>query len=606
MSELSTPPEDRFENIQRRLNEARFAGRWLMWTGWLLALLWWGAAFGGALALLGTDRIESFEPAVIIAGSLMLLLPGLLMIVGSLFAREQVRASASNALVLEAAAQLLQPLEATGKEAANFAQTMKQASSDVDKSMNHALTAMRAVSEELGDERQRLESVTYASADNARELATRLAEERTTLENITKDLQKQAETLNTAIPSQIKLMVDSASRASEEVASAEDGLKTRLASLDRTGQNLRNRIEALDHLANQAGTRNETLLYAISRMEEKLEQSRKTVETASRAGELAAAAASTTGDRLVDSVKAALDQARQASREIQEQSFQASETAANALAKLKRAGQEASAAVKAAKLDLDDVQPALSDDELFSEDRSAQAPSFKETYASAVEAARPDISESPSRVTEDDLFEANADKMADAVLNGGVTEEAIGVLETEIEPEAHEPTIMDAVFEEDDTLEVNGIDPNAGITLPPKRAIMSNGSTSLSDIIADMEREDSPALSREETAEELIDRLTDSGIKLSEIFKPRDKKKIALAARKGDSKRRVSTRQSAGRQVERVRGRLRSDSELMALARDFIALEESDALNALENTRESKKHASPRLATYLLLDAAID
>lgn len=608
MPELSTPSENRYESIQKRLAEARFAGRWLMWTGWLLALLWWGAALGGAFALLGIERIEALEPAVIIAGSLALLLPGLLMIVGSLFAREQVRASASNALVLEAAAQLLQPLETTGQEAANFAQTMKQAASDVDKSMNHALTAMRAVSEELGDERQRLESVTYASADNARDLATRLADERSTLEKLTKDLQAQAETLNTAIPSQIKLMVDSASKASEEVALAEDGLKKRLVALDQTGQNLRNRIEALDHLAGEAGKRNESLLYAISRMEEKLEHSRKTVETASRAGELAAAAASTTGDRLVDSVKAALDQARQASREIQEQSFQASETAAKALANLKRAGQEASAAVKAAKLDLDTAPTSGSDEELFAENVAQEMGLANGASHTIPDTRSARLNASPSRVTEEDLFEANADKFADAVLDSAPLEAGFDPVEEDNIPTTQVPAIMDAELLEDDgaPYEVNGINAENGTALPAEQVMPRNDSTNLSDIIADMEREDSPALSREETAEELIERLIESGIKLGEIFKPRDKKKIALAARKGESKRRISTRQSAGRQVERVRGRLRSDSELMALARDFIALEESDALNALENTRESKKHASPRLATYLLLDAAID
>ncbi|MEL8055367.1 MAG: hypothetical protein AAGK66_04380 [Pseudomonadota bacterium] len=606
MSELSTAPQDRFENIQTRLNEARFAGRWLMWTGWILALLWWGAAFGGALAILGLERIDSLAPAVIIAGSIMLILPGLLMIIASLFAREQVRASASNALVVEAAAQLLQPLETTGKEAANFAQTMKQASSDVDKTMNHALTAMRAVSEELGDERQRLESVTYASADNARELATRLAEERTTLEHLSKDLQQQTETLSTAIPSQIKLMVDSATRASEDVAAAEDGLKSRLSSLDKTGQNLRNRIEALDHLAGEAGKRNETLLYAISRMEEKLEQSRKTVETASRAGELAAAAATTTGDRLVDSVKAALDQARQASQEIQEQSFQASETAANALAKLKRAGQEASAAVKSAKLELDTVEPSSADTDLFAETEIEDTPPPLENGSALSEEERPSLSASPSRVTEEDLFEANADRMADTILGTASVDDSLQEIEPEIEIAPEPAVVMDAEFEDDDTENVNGIDHFEPAPTPAKPPVPVNGGTSLSDIIADMEREDSPALSREETAEQLIERLIESGINLSEIFKPRDKKKIALSARKGDSKRRISIRQSAGRQVERVRGRLRSDGDLMSLARDFIALEESDALNALENTRDSKKHASPRLATYLLLDAAMD
>lgn len=607
MSELSAASENHYGNIQKRLAEARFAGRWLMWTGWLLALLWWGAAFGGTLAVLGMDWVEAQESAVIIAGALMIVLPGLLMIVASLFAREQVRASASNALVLEAAAQLLQPLEATGQQAENFAQTMQQAASDVDKTMNHALTAMRAVSEELGDERQRLESVTYASADNARDLATRLSAERATLEQLTKDLQAQAETLNTAIPSQIRLMVDSASKASEEVASAEFGLKTRLASLDQTGQNLRSRIEALDHLAGEAGKRNETLLYAISRMEEKLEQSRKTVETASRAGELAAAAASTTGDRLVDSVKAALDQARQASREIQEQSFQAAETAAHSLAKLKRAGQEASIAIKAAKLDLDAVEPEQ-DRELFVEnayEERLETPPFEATVEPAD--TNGSLQASPSRVTEDDLFEANADRMADALLSqdrSAATQAAAHPIEHTVMPD---PAPVDAIFDEDETFEVNSIESlNAPVAVPKRAIAPRNGNASLSDIIADMEREDSPAMSREQTADELIERFIESGIKLGEIFKPRDKKKIALAARKGDSKRRASTRQSAGRQVERVRGRLRSDSELMALARDFIALEESDALNALENTRESKKHASPRLATYLLLDAALD
>jgi len=43
----------------------------------------------------------------------------------------------------------------------------------------------------------------------------------------------------------------------------------------------------------------------------------------------------------------------------------------------------------------------------------------------------------------------------------------------------------------------------------------------------------------------------------------------------------------------------------MTLARDFVALEEADALNALENTHGSSKNASARLAAFLLLDAAL-
>jgi len=605
MEELSVSSENRYAAMQQRLNEARKTGRWLLWSGLGLAFLWWGAAFGGTVAFVGMSTIQAAQPALIIVGSITILLPGLLMIVASLFAKEQVRASASNALVLEAASQLLRPLETASAEGMSFAQTMAKASSDVDKTMNHALTAMRAVSEELGDERQRLESVTYASADNARELSVRLAAERNSMEQLTSDLQGQTQTLNDAIPRQVKMMVDAASMASAEVATAEEGLKERLASLNHTGQSLKSRIEALDTLAAEAGKRNETLLFAISRMEEKLEQSRKTVETASRAGELAAAAASTTGDRLIDSVKAALDQARQASKEIQEQSFQASESAATALAKLKAAGRETASAVQAAKDELDAASftPKAVEDDVFDIPEPAPEPPKpnREVKSDHVNG----VATSPSRVVEEDLFDASADRMADAML---ASEDPIDeeVAEVEVEEPAETPDMAsEAVFEEED-----GIDPFevelASTPAPiPSRAVTANGNASLSEIIADMEREDTPTLSREETAEQLIIYLGDSGIRLGEIFKPKDKKKIALSARKGDTKRRMATRQSAGRQVERVRSRLRGDSELMSLARDFVALEESDALNALENTRESRKNASSRLATYLLVDAAL-
>jgi len=121
-----------------------------------------------------------------------------------------------------------------------------------------------------------------------------------------------------------------------------------------------------------------------------------------------------------------------------------------------------------------------------------------------------------------------------------------------------------------------------------------------------MQREDGAPLSREDTASALLEKLEASGVRLGEIFRPKDKKKIAMAARKGEKQRRMATRSQAGRQVERVKGRVRSDYDLAQLARDFVALETADALNALENTYASGNPASPRLAAFILLDAALD
>jgi hypothetical protein len=610
MSEVSESPHLQPADAVARLEAAQKTSGHLAWGGLALAFLWWVAAIVGTIALVGPEALGAAQPALIIAGLIAIILPGLMLVLAGMMAREQARSTAANAVVLEAAARLLLPAESMAKDAKVFADEMSKASAEVDRSMGHALSAMKAMAAEIGDERQRLESVTYASADNARDLAERLGNERTGLEQLAKDLREQTDLLNEAIPEQAELMVASAKAAASEVAAAEDALQGRLSSLDQTGRSLAQKITAMDTLAAEAGERNETLLFAIARMEEKLEQSRKTVETAARAGELAAAAAGTTGDRLMESVKVALDGAKDASSQIQKQTFEASESAARALADLKEAGQQAAAAVRAAgmaaraEMDISERRVSTASQALFDKTQSMEdrvAPKKKKPVAEAAPSPAPEpvlteeeapqkVVQSPSRAVEEDLFEASADRMAKAMLsdeddapkaNGknGDAEIVLSSAETD-------------VFDDSDA-------PEEHVPLGP------TSGNSLSEIIADMERDERSTLSREETAETLLGQLTESGIRLNEIFRPKDKKKIAFAARKGDKQRRSAISQHAGRQVERVRQRLRGNLELMTLARDFLALEESDALNALENTHASNKNASPRLATYLLLDAAV-
>lgn len=613
MSEVTESPHLQPAEAVARLEAAQKTSGHLAWGGLTLAFLWWVAAIVGTIALVGPDALAQAQPALIIAGLIAIILPGLMLVLAGMMAREQARSTAANAVVLEAAARLLLPAESMSKDAKVFADEMSKASAEVDRSMGHALSAMKAMSAEIGDERQRLESVTYASADNARDLAERLGNERNGLEQLAKDLREQTDLLNEAIPEQAELMVASAKAAASEVAAAEDALQGRLTSLDQTGRSLAQKITAMDTLAAEAGERNETLLFAIARMEEKLEQSRKTVETAARAGELAAAAAGTTGDRLMESVKVALDGAKDASTQIHKQTFDASESAARALADLKEAGQQAAAAVRAAgmaaraEMDISERRVSNASQALFEKTQSMEervgtpkkkpvaeaAPAQPRVEAPAEEDDAQKVIQSPSRAVEEDLFEASADRMAKAMLSD----------DDEDAPAANGKNgSADIVLSstETDVFEGEIVDEDE-----PERILGPTSGNSLSEIIADMERDERSTLSREETAETLLGQLSESGIRLNDIFRPKDKKKIAFAARKGDKQRRSAISQHAGRQVERVRQRLRGNLELMTLARDFLALEESDALNALENTHASNKNASPRLATYLLLDAAV-
>ncbi|MEM1147314.1 MAG: hypothetical protein AAGH49_05935 [Pseudomonadota bacterium] len=626
MSDASESPKQTPSETIGRLDAARQSASWLAWGGLGLAFLWWVAAFVGTIALVGTETLGETQPAVVVAGIIAILLPGLMLVLAGMMAREQARATAANALVLESAARLLLPAETMAKEARVFAQEMSSATEEVDRSMGHALSAMKAMSMEIGDERQRLESVTYASADNARDLAERLSTERTGLEQLARDLREQTDLLNEAIPEQADMMVASAKAAASEVAAAEDALQGRLETLDRTGRSLAQKISALDTLAAEAGDRNETLLFAIARMEEKLETSRKTVETAVRAGELAAAAAGTTGDRLLESVKIALDGAREASNAIHKHTYDASESTARALSDLKEAGEQAAAAIRAAgmaarsEMDISERRATNTSLALLNKNKALRSrldPPLPGEVSASPKPDRPPAPEpepiapmplrridpSPSNAVEEDLFEASADRMAEALMEDPKPADDDPVpfpsngLVTQNGSSNGNGSAHDGVFSSDDehTLTKGRHDADGA----------ERSNESLSSIIADMERDERSPLSREETAEALLNQLQESGIRLTDIIRPKDKKKIAVAARKGEDQRRTAINQQVGRQVERVRQRLRGNLEMMTLARDFLALEESDALNALENTHASNKNASARLATYLLLDAAV-
>ncbi len=660
---------------------ARHGGGWMVVTGFLIGVLWFVSFAAGVLGFLGLDALLAQPPAILLAGGLAALIPGMIIIMAGFMARTNRRASASNALVMEAAIRLLSPAREAGTEGITIAEQMKQSASEVDRAMAHAISAMKAMSGEIGDERLRLESVAYASADNARDLAQRLASERTALESLARDLRAQIESMNEAIPRQAQQMVNAARMAGDEVARADEALDARLHGMTVAGESLAAKLIDLDGLARDASVRTETLTFAVSRVEEKLEQSRKLVDAAVRAGEIAAAAASTTGDALKDAVSSALDGARIANREINHSTRAAAEEAASALARLREAGEQAAVAVRAAgnaaRAETDMMNRRLGASSSAStipvaattppathrETPPAPAPTPEVTVSppaappvapatphvnghangavngytnghghpaadlsgtTGTPPSRPAPTRSPPRPSmEDELFDAAADLLASASLGADADKEkdkdikAPEVAAHDRGPAEGSPPLLRRRFDDDEpakpaTPARRATDvapsPSTGGALVPSsgRSLQSSSDMGWRDIISDMSR-DEPAQSptdREEIADEMIQRLQTSGILLPEAFRPKAKRKIAEAARHGDRERRAAIMDNAGRQVERVTQRLRSDRELLQLAREFISLEEEDALNALEQTQKTSRNASPRLAAYLLLDAA--
>ncbi|MGB3627019.1 MAG: hypothetical protein WA989_14405, partial [Henriciella sp.] len=364
-----------------------------------------------------------------------------------------------------------------------------------------------------------------------------------------------------------------------------------------------------------------------------------------------------------DAVNSALDRARTASRDIQADALDASERAAKALSALKAASLDATATarqlraetgvsdadVRASKLTVEPdpylhdgsarettsdkpaaprgpSQPTLEDDDVFDEE--------DKTSSSAVAAETPDdgeLFESPP-VARDEARTDNAVETAQASSVQAVNENEAGPTAGTSEPVQFRRRVTDrlpgylkpvggrqvanlaaaeSLDEEDEEEQATGSaetePPEAPAEPEPEAAPAAERADSQQwrDIIADMERDEHETLPREENAEEVIHRLMDSGIRLNEIFRPRDKKRIASAARKSEGMRRKAIVDAAARQVQRVQKRLDIDGQLMTMAREFLAMEEPDALMALDKTCHSSKPASARLSAFLLIDAAL-
>lgn len=681
---------------------ARHGGSWMVVTGFVAASMWIGAAGGVILGYFGVPALLALNPFILAGGAMGIMVPALILIMAGYMGRTNRRASAANALVMQAATRLMAPAREAGTEGITFAEQMKQAASEIDHAMAHALTAMKAMAGEIGDERMRLESVAYASADNARDLTQRLSAERQALEGLARDLRAQLNQMTDAIPRQAEAMVAAARDAAAGLSQADEALDNQIQTMRTASEALAARLVDLDNLAREAGARTETLTFAISRIEEKLDQSRRTVDTAVRAGEIAAAAAMTTGDALKDAVSSAIEGARQANNEINQSTRSAAEEAARALARLRQAGQDAAAALRSteyaaraevARIDRTavfegqrpvaphrDEPPAVTPAPMRT---AAPAPSVTPAQQPVVPPPRPTTPPSssnghanghanghsvshgvngtngralpevsarldpprpaapaprprtPVSSPDDDLFDAAADMLASASL-GSAPERKIPEHDDEdrplelgktVDPKDPNPVTLRRRFEDvkdetpatpphplrraTDQVPLNGTPAASSAAEPP--TVVPPGQTKPAqgaemgwrDIISDMTRDDPLPSDREEVADRLIQRLQSSGIQLPETFKPKMKRKIAEAARKGERQRKAAILEQAGRQVERVTQRLRNDSDLMQLARSFVEMEGDDALNALEQTQSTSRNASPRLAAYLLLDAAL-
>lgn len=656
---MSESTKNRSENAQHSLAHAKTIGNGLAWAGFTLALLWWASA-GYLLYQTTTQQfLGGLSTGLIMAGGGLVFIPGLILIFAGFMARQNKRTHEANLLLLQASSQLLSPARKAIDDMTNLAEATRYSTAAINKSSSEALAALNDVNDAMAAERMRAESVSYAMADNARELTQRLAEERAALEALSHALDAQATLMGDAIPRQARTLTEATQKANEHVASVDLNLERRIEHLKQASSTLATRLIDLDTVARDAATRTGALQASITRIENTLGQSQRTVETAERASTMAVDAAKQTGKSLQDAVSFALDSAREANREIEESTRRIKASTQSAMQELRKTGMDAASAAARvqeqstsiaatpllapppATIQITPAPPSPAEDTIFIDkphvdepllaNRSRKRPTITEVSIKPDEKRASDarriyhdeidpIAETRPAFEEDDLFEDDNNADIESIITS---------------PEMHPNAIIEDVTApvapdgptDDETMEL-------GTSAAPIMLDKARGSAPSKqgqsedwrDIIADIGKEPNAtpkptfvqsetqadrltrrpgATPREATAEELMYRLQSSGIPLPTAFRSRDKKKIAAAARKDEQARRRAIRNAAGNEVDRVAVRLNKDDQLMDLARQFVYAEKAEALKALEDTGSSGRHASPRLSAYLLVDAAL-
>lgn len=619
------------KDVQRELQSVRSSGDYLVWLGLLGALIICGGIGVSAYAALGHQAFMSLNPIWYVAGALLSLGPALVSIVAGFLARQSLRTSRANTLILRASQLLLMPAETAGGRIARLGETVRSETGKIDELLETSHASLADLKESLVQERQQISDAVEHNRRNIQDMIQKLADERQALAELTTAVETQAAAMSDAIPRQARLMAEAARIAQQEVSQTDDLLNERLMALDDGARKLSDAMTLLSEMTERGESSANRVAETVNRMEAKLKDAAKTVDAAVRASELAATSASETGDSLNAAVASALDGTREAATFIRNLSREAVGEAMTAMAELKQSGEQAKAALMAAgaaarseaadterrvdqmsdsmfeaatratsaaeagleraRLRIERAWQQLSgmdDDTSYGPQRPVDDPREPHTIAPSTTPPPVPVQQTLRPRQQDEPFAAKKTPSSDEQTS---VERSL----SEPEPEQKSGVSWDAHFDEQDDLLVD----EDAHSFPDQNS--RDAGLSWKDLLAGL---DAPTEERDESARYILSEVEQSGVKLTDLISSRMVKKISGAAKRGERNRRKAVREFVGTDVQTLIFRLQDDVAFRNSAERFLTVEEPDALRTLAEAEKSRSGASARLAAYLLLDTA--
>lgn len=635
--------------VRAQLEAARTAGAWMPWAGAALALLLWGGIAAWLVATIGPVQLLAQPPLMLAGGFAVMISTGLALICAGVMAREGARSAEANQIVLTSARLLLEPAEATHGEVTNLAEAISRETQTLNKALGETRSRLDGLKHDIESSvTAALKAAEIVRADSE-VLVHKMSSERQSLTQLAESLRNQSESLAKSIPRHAQMMSEAARAAQDQVRQADATLDQRLKDLQETAGHLASRIDQLDTMGAESRKRAQNLGGALARLDEQLVQSTRMVEAATKAGELAQAAAKSTAESLRDTVSDALGSAMKATETINAKSAQAAEDARTAMIALKDVGLQAEATTRAAT-----IAARQHADE--TEKRANQlSESLFRTATRATNAAEDGLERARQRIEKASLLigqmrddNDHPSSVDDLILE---PEKPVSIDELVLEKPRME-TLLPPLFAVPEAPRPVAVTPIAPKPAPPKpiapkptasggfddpmwnpmrgdgahddelvlntvaapRAVPSpdplfgpeparNNNASWRGLLSGIE--EVPLQVREQSAGQMIDRLDRAGVRLQHVVKASDLRRIATASHHGERQRRHAIRDVAPGEIQRVSRMLEADRDLRQAARSFVTTEEPDALRVLSMAERAREDAAPRLSAYLLLDAAL-
>lgn len=632
------------QETQEELQQIRTAGTWMVTAGFAAAAFLYVGAVLTAWAAMGTQAFLLMNPLWFAAGATVLAGPAIAIILAGFMGRQSMRHARANTLVLRASQMLLMPADAASSRIVTLTDKVREETQKVDELVETAHASLVELRATLGTEREEFSELVTKNTRTIASMMNKLAEERQALGELSSAVETQTAAISEAIPRQARAMAEAARLAQHEVAQADKALDDRLTSLNDSTMTLTDKLAALDAMSADAEARSARINASVEEIEQRLTESYKTVETAIRASELAATAATETGDALNSAVANALDGTREASEFIRAQSREAVQEALKGLAELKTAGQQAEAATRAAgdaaRSQADETEHRIMALSQMLYDAATRATS---TAEAGLERARQRIE--------------RASALLNGLSDGDILSAAPVIPEPPSQPVAPQPQppaptpappenlrrrqpdtdepkpSFDTLSEPDkSTSSMLFSQPRQKASAPqndgetsvqerttaPDSAEATSEESSLFDLAFDSASQKEMGLSwkdllaglssdpeeRDDAARIILSEVEDMGIALTDAFTMKETRKIAGASRRNERNRRRAVREFAGSKVQELQYRIEDQEHFHAAVERFLSEETTDAMRSLSEADRSRTAAAKRLTAFLLLDAA--